>query len=101
MSTPNGKYAPKIPTCNSLQLPETQILCLYLKNMKNSKTTKIEGIPTGFEGQGHQEKRHTNLMRDSQNKSPKETPPNTSHKNPKKRLRKSLKKRNERSNKNT
>jgi hypothetical protein len=54
---------------NSLQLPESQISCLYLKNTKNSKTTKIEGLPTGFEGQDHQEKRHANLMCDSKNKS--------------------------------
>jgi hypothetical protein len=41
--------------------------------------------------QDHQEKRHTNLMCDSQNKSRKETPPNPPHENPKKRLRKSPK----------
>jgi hypothetical protein len=40
-----------------------------------------EGLPTKFEGQDHQEKRHTNLMCDSQNKSHKETPPKASHKN--------------------
>jgi hypothetical protein len=33
---------------------------------------QIEGFPTGFEGQDHQEKRHNNLMCDSQNKSRKE-----------------------------
>jgi hypothetical protein len=81
---------------NSLQLPESQISCLYLKNTKNSKTTKIEGLPPGFEGQDHQENRHTNLMCDSQNKSRKETPPKPSHENPKKKLRKSPKKTNER-----
>jgi hypothetical protein len=62
--------------------------------MENSKTTKIEGLPTGFEGQGYQEKRHTNLMCDSQNKSCKETPPKASHKNPKKEPRKSPKREN-------
>jgi hypothetical protein len=62
--------------------------------MKNSKTTRIEGLPTGFEGQDHQEKRHTNLMCDSQNKSRKETPPKPSHENTKKMLRKSPKKTN-------
>jgi hypothetical protein len=36
---------------NSLQLPESQIL--YLKDTKNSKNTKSEGLPTGFEGQDH------------------------------------------------
>jgi hypothetical protein len=71
---------------NSLQPPESQISCLYLKNTKNSKTTKIEALPTGFEGQDHQEKRHTNLMCDSQNISHKETPPKASHENPKKEL---------------
>jgi hypothetical protein len=101
MSTLKGIYAPKISASNSLQLPESQILFLYLKNTKNLKTTKIEGFPTGFEGQDHQEKRHVNLMCDSQNKSHKETPPKPSHENPKKRLRKSPKKRNGRSNKNT
>jgi hypothetical protein len=71
---------------SSLQLSESQISSLYLKNMKNSKTTKIKDLPTGLEGQDHQEKRHTDLMCDSQNKSRKETPPNLSHENPKKRL---------------
>jgi hypothetical protein len=87
---------PKIMASNFLQLPKLQNSCLYLKNTKNSKTTKINGLPTGFEGQDHQEKRHTNLMCDSQNKSRKEKPPRPSHENPKKRLRKSLKKTNER-----
>jgi hypothetical protein len=54
--------------------------------MKNSKSTKIEGLPTGFEGSDHQEKRHTNLMCDSQNKSREETPLKASHENPKKDL---------------
>jgi hypothetical protein len=63
-------------------------------NMKNTNTTKIDGLPTGFEGQDHQEKRHTKFICDSQNKSRKETPPNPSHDYPKKRLRKSPKKRN-------
>jgi hypothetical protein len=79
---------------NSLQLPESQISCLYLKNTKNSKTTKIEGLPTGFERQDHQEKRHTNLMCDSQNKYRKETPPKASHENTKKELWKSPKREN-------
>jgi hypothetical protein len=77
---------PKIMASNSLQLPESQISCLYLKNTKNSKTTKIKGLQTGFERQDHEEKSHTNLMWDSQNKSHKETPPNPSHESPKKRL---------------
>jgi hypothetical protein len=62
-----------------------------LKNTKNSKTTKIEGLPMGFEGQDHQEKKHTNLMCDSQYKSCKEMPPKPSHGNHKIRLRKSPK----------
>jgi hypothetical protein len=99
MSTLKGRYTPKISASNSLQLPESQISCLYLKNTKNSKTTKIEGLPTGFEGQDHQEKRHTNLMCDFQNKSRKETPPKASHENPKKELRKSSKRKNRRDNK--
>jgi hypothetical protein len=94
MSTQKWRYAPKITASNSLQLPESQISCLYLKNTKNSKTTKIEGLPTGFEGQDHKEKRHTILMCEFQNKSRKETPPNPSHENPKKRLRKTPKKTN-------
>jgi hypothetical protein len=69
---------------NSLQLLESQISCLYLKNTKNSKTSKIEGLPMGFEGQDHQEKRHTNLTCDSQNKSYKETPPKLLTKIPRK-----------------
>jgi hypothetical protein len=79
---------------NSLQLLESQISCLYLKNTKNSKTTKIKGLPTGCEGQDHQEKRHTIPMYDSQNKSLEETPPKASHENPKKELRKSPKREN-------
>jgi hypothetical protein len=89
INTPRRGYAPKITASNFLQLPESQISSLYLKNTKNLKTTKIEGLPTGFEGQDHQEKSHTNLMCDFQNKSHKETPPKPSHENPKKRLRKS------------
>jgi hypothetical protein len=56
-------------------------------NNKNSSSTKnhqIRELSMGFEGQDHQEKRHTNLMCDSQNKSRKETPPKASHENPKK-----------------
>jgi hypothetical protein len=94
MNTPRRGYAPKITASNFLQLSKSQISCLYLKNTKNSKTTKIRGFPTGFEGQDHQEKRHTNLMCDFQNKSHKETPPNPSHENPRKRLQKSPKKTN-------
>jgi hypothetical protein len=71
---------------NSLEKEESQIMCLYLKNTKNSKATKIEGLPTGFEGQDHQEKRHTNLMCDSQHKSRKQIPLKPSHENPKKKL---------------
>jgi hypothetical protein len=91
---------PQISFSNSMQLSESQISCLYLKNTKNSRTTKIEGLPTRFEGQDHQEKRHTNLICDSQHKSRKETPLNHSHKNPQKRFRKSPNKINGRSNKN-
>jgi hypothetical protein len=89
----------KLSVSNSPQHLESQISCLYLKNTKNSKTTKIEGLPTGLEGQDHQEKRHTNLMCDSQNKSRKETPPKASHENLKKELRKSPKRENGRDNK--
>jgi hypothetical protein len=86
---------PEVEICpKNYGLPESQISCLYLKNTKNSKTTKIEGLPTGFEGQDNQEKRHTNLMCDSQNKSHKETPPKASHENPNKGLRKSSKREN-------
>jgi hypothetical protein len=35
---------------NSLEKEESQISDLYLKNSKNTKTTKIEGLPTEFEG---------------------------------------------------
>jgi hypothetical protein len=68
------------------------MLALYLKNTKNTKTTKIEGLPTGFEGQDHKQKMYTKLMCDSQLKSHKETPPKPSHENAPKRLRKSPKK---------
>jgi hypothetical protein len=50
----------------------------------------------GFEGQDHQEKRHTHLMCDPQNKSCKETHPEASDENPKKELRKSTERENER-----
>jgi hypothetical protein len=66
MNTPRRGYALKITASNFLQLPESQISSLYIKNTKNSKTTKIEGLAKEFEGQDHQEKRHTNLMCDSQ-----------------------------------
>jgi hypothetical protein len=94
MNTPRIGYAPKIIASNSLQPPESQISNLYLKNTKNSKTTKIVGLPTGFEGQDHQQNRNTNLMCDSQNKSRKEAPSKPSRKNPNKRIRKSPKKTN-------
>jgi hypothetical protein len=64
------------------------------QEQKEHETTKIEGLPTGFEGQDHKEKRHTNLMCDSQNKSHKETPRKACHENPKKELRKSPKREN-------
>jgi hypothetical protein len=70
MSTLRWRYAPKITASNSLQLSGSQISFLYLKNTKNSKTTKIGGLPTGFKGQDHQEKRHTNLICDSKKKNP-------------------------------
>jgi hypothetical protein len=60
------------------------------------ETTKIDDLPTGFEGQYHQEKMHTSLMCDSKNKSRRETPLKPSHENPMKRLRKSPKKTNRR-----
>jgi hypothetical protein len=41
---------PKNSSPNSLQLPELQTSCLYIKNTKNSKTTKIEDLPVGFGG---------------------------------------------------
>jgi hypothetical protein len=75
---------PNISASNFLQVMESQISCLYLKNTKNSKTTKFEGLHMGFEGQDHTEKRHT--------KSHKETPLKASHENPNKELRKSPKK---------
>jgi hypothetical protein len=86
MRTQREDMPQKNSVFNSLQLPESQISCLYLKNTKNSKTTKIVSLPTGFERKNHQEKRHANLMSDSKNKSHKETPPKASHKNPKKEL---------------
>jgi hypothetical protein len=69
---------------NSKKKEDSQISCHYLKNTKNTKTTKKEGLPTGLEGQDHQEKRHNNLMCDSQLKSRKEMPPKFSHENPQK-----------------
>jgi hypothetical protein len=66
------------------------------QEVKNSKTTKIDDLPTGFEEQYHQEKMHTSLMCDSKNKSCRETPLKPSHENPMKRLRKSPKKTNRR-----
>jgi hypothetical protein len=48
MNTPRRGYVPKITASNFLQLSESQISSLYLKNMKNSKTTKIEPLTHGF-----------------------------------------------------
>jgi hypothetical protein len=44
MNTPRRGYAPKITASNFLQLSGLQISSLYLKNMKNLKTTKIEPL---------------------------------------------------------
>jgi hypothetical protein len=59
---------------------------LNYKNSSSTKNHQIREHSMEFEGQDHQEKRHTNLMCDSQNKSHKETPPKASHEDPKKEL---------------
>jgi hypothetical protein len=50
MDTPRRGYAPKITASNFLQLPESQISSLYLKNTKNSKSTKIESFLRDWRG---------------------------------------------------
>jgi hypothetical protein len=84
MNTQKGIYAPTISASNSLQLPESRISWLNLKNSGSTKNPQTGELSTGFEGQDHQEKRRTNLMCDSRYKSRKETPPKPSHENPKK-----------------
>jgi hypothetical protein len=44
---------------NSLEKEESKILYLYLNNTKNMKTTKTEGVPTGFEERDHQQLKET------------------------------------------
>jgi hypothetical protein len=58
MNTPRRGYAQKIMASNSLQLPESQISSLYLKNTKNSKTPKSSPLTHGF-GWGIKGKRTT------------------------------------------
>jgi hypothetical protein len=49
MNTPKGRYALKIPTFNSLQLPESRISWLNLKNSGSTKNHQIGELSTGFE----------------------------------------------------
>jgi hypothetical protein len=58
MNTPRRGYAPKITASNFLQLSESQISVLYLKNMKNSKTTKIEPLNSRIWEGNHSPKNH-------------------------------------------
>jgi ribosomal protein L25 (general stress protein Ctc) len=94
MNTPRRGYAPKITVANSLQLKESCNPCLYLKNTKNTKTTKIEAVSESLLEQDHQEKRHKVLIRDIQQESLKETLRKLLHGNSKKRPRKSPKRTN-------
>jgi hypothetical protein len=48
MKTPKRGYAPKIIASNFLQLSESQISSLYLKNTKNSKPQKSSPLTHGF-----------------------------------------------------
>jgi hypothetical protein len=48
---PKGRYALKIPTFNSLQLPESRISWLNLKNSGSTKNHQIGELSTGFEWQ--------------------------------------------------
>jgi hypothetical protein len=58
--------------------------------METTENTQIEAVSEGLLDQDHQAKRHKVLIRDIQQESLKETPPNLPHRNSKKRLRKSV-----------
>jgi hypothetical protein len=56
--------------------------------METIENTQIEAVSEGLLEQDHQEKRQKLLIRDIQQESLKEMPPNFSHEKTKKRLRK-------------
>jgi hypothetical protein len=58
MNTPRRGYAPKITASNFLQLSESQISSLYIKNTKNSKTTKIKPLNSLIWEGNHSPKNH-------------------------------------------
>jgi hypothetical protein len=55
--------------------------------METTENTQIEAVSEGLLDQDHQAKRHMVLIRDIQQESLKETPPNLPHGKSKKRLR--------------
>jgi hypothetical protein len=59
--------------------------------MKTTENTQIEDVLEDLLNQGHKAKRHKVLIRDIQQESLKETPPNLPHRKSKKRPRKSPK----------
>jgi hypothetical protein len=64
--------------------------------METTENKQIEAVSEGFLDQDHQAKRHTILIRDIQQESLKETPPNLPNRKSKKRLRKSARRKNRR-----
>jgi hypothetical protein len=64
--------------------------------METTEITQIEAVSEGLLDQNHQAKRHKVLIRDIQQESLEEMPPNLPHGKSKKRLRKSPKRKNER-----
>jgi hypothetical protein len=62
--------------------------------METTESTQIEAVSEGLLDQGHQAKRHKVHIRDIQQESLKETPPNLPHGKSKKRLQKSPKRKN-------
>jgi hypothetical protein len=59
--------------------------------METTETTQIEAVSEGLLDQNHQAKRHKVLIRDIQQESLEEMPPNLPHGKSKNRLRKSPK----------
>jgi hypothetical protein len=88
MNTPGRGYAPKITASNFLQLSESQISSLYLKNTKNSKTTKIEPLNSRIWEGNHSPKNHEGFPQIS----PIKSPTARSRKHPKKTTKRGLRK---------
>jgi hypothetical protein len=82
MITPRRGYTPKLTASNFLQLSESQISSLYLKNTKNSKTTKIEPLNSRIWEGNHSPKNHEGFRQIPRSNPQEQGPENTPRKPP-------------------